>query len=133
MAAKKYITEQECEKIWILHQKGLCTKDISRFTDVSTASVDRVIYIFKNTKEGMFAEIERRFANGYPKIRTFAKEFFGVKEQEPPKKPKKQEAATPPPKDETLRYLIAVLEGLQTINKLLRALCKEVGVQDAEI
>ena len=130
MAARKYITEQECAKIWMLHNKGLGTKEISTVTDVSTASVDRVVAIFEKTKEGQFAEITKRFGNSHPRIRAYAKEFFNVKEQEAPKEPKKQEAA-PQLHDNTARCMVKVLEELQTISTLLRALCKEVGVQDA--
>lgn len=119
----KSITENEANRIWYLHKKGLKPKDIALAIERHYNSVLRVIDILTKTANEEWDALDREYAKSHKNLLNIAKAYFNIGQQEEPK------ATKEPTQDNTAKYLCNVLAELRRNNELLEKLVAawEVG------
>lgn len=119
----KSITENEANRIWYLHRKGLKPKDIALAIERHYNSVLRVIDIYIKTANEEWDALDREYSKSHKNLLNIAKAYFNIEQQEKPK------ATKEPAQDNTAKYLCNVLAELRRNNELLEKLVAawEVG------
>lgn len=121
MSVKKHITPEVMKKVWTLHRHGISKADIISITEISSASVDRIVGIMKAT----YLEDDVTLEHSYREcenLKRYARQILGMTERKPEPKPEPVEEKQPIP-DNTAQAMKNVLDELYRQTELLERLC----------
>ena len=79
MASNKFVTAEDAERIWFLHNKGLSNTEICGIENRSVHTVNRVVNIYKAVRDtNGVDELPPTYREGYQHLVGYARQHFGV-------------------------------------------------------
>lgn len=78
MASNKFVTAEDAERIWFLHNKGLSNTEICGIENRSVHTVNRVVNIYKAVRDtNGVDELPPTYREGYQHLVGYARQHFG--------------------------------------------------------